>query len=91
VLFEIQDFAGLGLVTAMAYDGLDRPVSVSLPGGGQTLYAYDATTNPWANNLASVTRVPNTAGPPNLVTAYTYEATFDVAPTFIQLGVESGG
>ena len=35
---------------SLAYDGLDRMVSTTLPGGGETRYAYDATTNPWANN-----------------------------------------
>ena len=55
-LFEIQDAAGLNRVTTNAYDGLDRLTSTTQPEGNSVAYAYDATLNPWANNVASITR-----------------------------------
>jgi len=45
-------------VTTKAYDELGRQVSTTLPGGDGSVIAYDGVVNPWANNLASVTRTP---------------------------------
>ncbi len=69
--FDIQDYAGQGLMTSRLYDGLGRLVQTTLPEGGQTLYSY-ASANAWANNIASVTQVPKPGAspPPSLVTSY---------------------
>jgi RHS repeat-associated protein len=77
-LFDIQDYATLGLTTRYLYDGLDRTVQVTQPEGGSTTYTY-STTNPWANNVATVTKVPKpgSSPPASLVTAYTYDTTFN--------------
>ncbi len=81
-LFDIQDYAGLDLQTATLYDGLDRPGTVTLPEGGSTAYTY-ATTNPWANNVASVTRTPKPGSLLSPLTmSYTYDPTFN-KPTSI--------
>ncbi|CAN5129292.1 hypothetical protein BH10PSE6_BH10PSE6_20880 [soil metagenome] len=76
--FNIQDYAGQGLTTSWLYDGLGRLVRTTLPEGGRTLYSY-ASTNAWANNIASATRAPKPgASPPaSLVTSYTYHPTFN--------------
>ncbi|MEA1677476.1 RHS repeat-associated core domain-containing protein [Nitrospirillum sp. BR 11163] len=69
---------GVVNVTASQYDGLDRLVQTTLPERGSTSYAYAATVNPWANNLASVTR-PAKPGSPlaPLVTRYDYDGTWN--------------
>ena len=93
---DIQDQAGLNLVTKMTYDGLDRPLSTTLPegydaepGGMCTAaipliapatgrdcvrLAYEATVNPWANNVKSVTRVGKDQTT-TTVTSYVYDPT----------------
>jgi RHS repeat-associated protein len=77
-LFEIQDSAGQALTTTTTYDGLDRPITMTLPEGGQTVRTYDATTNPWANNVAQIERKPKPGAPlALLITTYTYEAAFN--------------
>jgi RHS repeat-associated protein len=65
---------GIVNVTLNQYDGLDRLTQTTLPEGGITSYLYDNTVNPWANNIASVTRTakPGSTLSP-LVTAYTYD------------------
>ena len=75
--FDIQDYDGLNLVTQMAYDGLDRLTRATLPlgynaQGDLTKYTYDTTLNPWANNVASMERVPRqqTVG---ITTRYVYD------------------
>jgi RHS repeat-associated protein len=77
-LFDIQDYGGFGLTTKFLYDGLDRTVSTTLPESGGTTYAYDAIVNPWANNVASVTRNPKPGSPLSpTTTTFTYEPTFN--------------
>jgi RHS repeat-associated protein len=77
VQFEIQDLAGLDRVTATLYDGLDRVSSVTQPEGGVTSLTY-ATTNPWANNVASLTRTPKPGSPLSpLTTTYTYDPIYN--------------
>jgi len=82
VLFEIQDLAGLDRVTARLYDGLDRVSSVTQPEGGVTSFTY-GTTNPWANNVASVTQTPKPGSPlSSRTTSYTYDPLYN-KPTSI--------
>ncbi|MBI2739224.1 MAG: RHS repeat-associated core domain-containing protein [Rhodospirillales bacterium] len=76
-LFDIQDYAGLGLVTKFSYDGLDRLSSTVLPGGGGTSYTYATAPNPWANNVATVTRSAASGPLSPTVTSYIYEPTFN--------------
>lgn len=75
VQFDLQDEAGLGLLTKTLYDGLDRPSLVTLPEGGTIGYSYDTAINPWANNVASVTRNPKPGSP--LSTSFTYDLAFN--------------
>ena len=53
-MFEIQDAAGLNLVTKNLYDGLDRLTSSTMPEGNKTSYAYDTGTNPWAMKAGEI-------------------------------------
>lgn len=46
---------GVVNVTTNQYDGLDRLTLTTLPEHGTAAYSY-AAANPWANNIASVTR-----------------------------------
>jgi len=65
---------GAGNKTTTTYDGLDRPISVTLPEGGTTTIAYDATVNPLANNIASITRNPKPGSPLSaLTTRFSYD------------------
>jgi YD repeat-containing protein len=76
--FDVQDLAGLDLISGFSYDGFDRLVASKLPEGGSTTYTYDTTVNPWANNVASVTRNPKPGsllGPST--TTYAYEPLFN--------------
>ena len=73
-MFEIQDAAGLNPVTSNLYDGLDRSVSSTFPEGNSVSTAYDTTTNPWANNVASITR---TAKPGSSLSPTTTSFTYD--------------
>jgi YD repeat-containing protein len=73
--FDIKDIAGLDLVTAMRYDGLDRLTSTTMPEGNNLAYTY-STTNPWANNIATVTRNKKPTSPLAPTTqSFTYEPT----------------
>ncbi len=77
-LFDIQDYTAQGLTTRYLYDGLDRPIGVTQLEGGSSTYTY-STANAWANNIATVTKVPKPGAspPPSLVTAYTYDPIFN--------------
>ena len=76
--FDIQDYAGRDLVTTYVYDGLDRLFETILPEGGGTVYFYDGGTNPWANNVAAIFRVPKPSSPlPATETAYIYDPLFN--------------
>ena len=72
--FDIQDQAGLNLVTKMTYDGLDRPITTTQPEGDATSYVYDTTVNPWANNIANMTRI-NKDATATATTNYVYDPT----------------
>jgi RHS repeat-associated protein len=72
--FDIQDLAGLNQVTKNVYDGLDRPVLTTLPEGNSVATAYDQSVNPWANNVASITRNPKPgSGLSATTTSYKYD------------------
>jgi len=73
-LFDIQDAAGLDRVTVNAYDGLDRLGTTTAPEGDRVGFTYDAAVNPWANNIATVTRTakPGSVLAP-LVQSFTYD------------------
>ncbi len=78
VLFEIQDLAGLNRVTKHLYDGLDRLSSTTFPEGNSVVYTYASTSNPWAHNIASITRNPKPGSPLSATTAsFTYNATWN--------------
>ena len=78
LLFDLQDAADLSLLTSFTYDGLDRLTLVKLPEAGTTAYAYEAITNPWANNIASITRTPKPGSPLSpSTTTYVYEPKFN--------------
>jgi RHS repeat-associated protein len=82
-LRDILDLAGLDRVTTYAYDGLDRLISVTAPEGNSVSYTYITATNPWANNVGTVTQTPKSGSPLSaLTTTYTYDATFN-KPTSI--------
>jgi YD repeat-containing protein len=82
VNFNIGDLAGLNRVTATLYDGLGRPTQVTFPEGGSTMYAYDGSTNPWANNVASITRVAKPGAPlANTTQSFTYDPTSNKVAT----------
>src|SRR5262249_31338486 len=74
---------GVVNVAASQYDGLDRLTLTTSPEGGTTAYAYAIAVNPWANNVASITRTPKPGSPLSpLVTSFTYDPTFN-KPTSI--------
>ena len=76
-LFEIQDLAGLDLVTSTLYDGIDRPYLVTQPEGGATLYAYYIAPF-YANNISLITRMPKPGSSlPNLFTSIVYDVTWN--------------
>lgn len=54
--FDIQDSSGLNRVTTNGYDGLDRLISTTMPEGNSLVYTYDGASNPWASNIATITR-----------------------------------
>lgn len=76
-LFDVQDYAGLNLVTKFLYDGLDRLSLTTLPEGGGTSYSYATTPNPWANNVALVVRNPKSGPLSPSTTSYTYDSLFN--------------
>jgi len=72
--FDIQDQAGLNLVTKMTYDGLNRPSTITQPEGDSTAYVYDTGVNPWANNISIMTRI-NKDLTATATTNYVYDPT----------------
>ncbi len=69
---------GLVNVTTNQYDGLDRLTLTTLPEGGTTAYAYATTVNPWANNIASITRTAKPGSPLSPLTAsFTYDPIYN--------------
>jgi YD repeat-containing protein len=78
VLFEIQDLAGLNRVTKHLYDGLDRLRSTTFPEGNSIASTYASTVNPWAHNIAAITRIPKPGSPLAATTTnFTYNATWN--------------
>ena len=56
------------------YDGLDRLTLTTLPEGGTTTLSYATAVNPWANNIASITRTAKPGSPLSpLVTSFAYD------------------
>jgi RHS repeat-associated protein len=88
VLFDIQDFAGLNLITANVYDGRDRFVSITQPEGNSVAFTYDNATNLWANNVTSIARNPKPSSPLSSTTqTFTYDSIWNkVATTTDALG-----
>ena len=65
-------------VTTNQYDGLDRLTLTTLPEGGTAGYSYVTAVNPWANNIASITRTakPGSSLSP-LTTSFSYDPIYD--------------
>lgn len=61
-------------VTSFQYDGIDRLTLTTLPEGGSNAIVYDTSVNPWANNIASITRSPK---PGSLLSPTTASFTYD--------------
>lgn len=76
-LFDISDYDGLALLTKSAHDGLDRLISTILPSGLTTSYTYATSPNPWANNVATVTRSAPSGPLSPTVTTSSYEPSFN--------------
>jgi RHS repeat-associated protein len=75
---EIQDLAGLNLVTVNAFDALDRLVSTTAPEGRAVGYTYDSRSN-----VLTVTSTPKPGSPlAPQVTTYRYDPIFN-KPTSI--------
>ena len=55
-------------------DGLDRLTLTTLPEGGTTALSYATAVNPWANNIASITRTAKPGSPLSpLVISFAYD------------------
>jgi len=68
---------GVVNVTANQYDGLDRLTLTALPEGGTTAYSY-AAANPWANNIAAITRTAKPGSPLSpLTTSFAYHPIYN--------------
>jgi RHS repeat-associated protein len=79
---NLIDIDELGRKTVNTYDGLDRLVATTLPEGGSIAFAYDATTNPWANNIAAITRNPKPGSPLSaIVQSFTYDSLWNKVAT----------
>jgi len=78
VFFDTVQQNGTVDITTNQYDGLDRLTLTTLPAGGTAAYVFATNLNPWANNIASVTRtaVPGSPLQP-LETQYTYDSIFN--------------
>ena len=73
---------GVVNVTLNQYDGIDRLIGGTAPEGDNDAIAYDALNNPWANNIASVTRNPKPgSGLTAIVQTYTYDANWNKVAT----------
>ncbi len=69
---------GVVNVTTNQYDGLDRLTLTTLPEGGTTAFSYAAAVNPWANNIASVTRTAKPGSPLSpLTTSFAYDPIYN--------------
>ncbi len=61
-------------VSTSLYDGIDRLLLSTAPEGDTVAYSYDASVNPWANNVALVTHNPKPLSPlPVILESYTYD------------------
>ncbi len=68
----------LGYKTDYVYDGLNRQISATYPEGNQTLWSWDANTNP-----LTVTQVPKPgSGLSNVVDTFTYDPTWAKGKTY---------
>jgi RHS repeat-associated protein len=67
---------GAGNKTIYQYDGLDRLKAVFFPELGSLLYFY-TTTNPLANNVASVTQFAKPGFSGGTFTSYTYDGVYN--------------
>jgi RHS repeat-associated protein len=83
VFYDTAQNNGVINVTTHQYDGLDRLTETTLPEGGSASYAYAASANPWANNVASIVRTakPGSSLSP-LTTSFTYDPIYN-KPTMI--------
>lgn len=70
---------GVVNVWSDSYDGQDRLVTATLPGGGKTIYAYSLDFN---NNITQVQNFPK-SGSPLPATIFTYDPVFN-EPTSIK-------
>jgi RHS repeat-associated protein len=69
---------GVVNVTTNQYDGLDRLTLTTLPERGTTAYSYATAVNPWANNIASITRTAKIGSPlAPLTTSLQYDAIYN--------------
>lgn len=73
--------AGAGNLTTYTYDGLDRVLTVKLPGGNSATYAYDTYSNPLS---VTQTPAPGSSLAP-LTTTFTYVAPIAAMPNFKQV------
>ncbi len=65
---------GVVNVATNQYDGLDRLTLTTLPEGGTIAVSYATAVNPWANNVASVTRTAKPGSPLSpLTTSFAYD------------------
>jgi RHS repeat-associated protein len=61
-------------VSANVYDAADRLIEATTPEGMTTVLAYETAVNPWANNIASITREPKSGSPLSPTTqSFTYD------------------
>ena len=69
---------GVVNVTTNQYDGIDRLTLTTLPEGGTTAYSYATAVNPWANNIASITRTAKPGSPLSpLTTGFAYDPNYN--------------
>jgi RHS repeat-associated protein len=65
-------------VSTNQYDGLDRLTLTTLPEGGTTAFTYASAVNPWANNIASITRTAKLGSPLSpLTTSFSYDPIYN--------------
>ena len=70
---------GVVNVTANQYDGLDRlTLTHAARGVAPTAYSYATAVNPWANNVASITRTAKPGSPLSpLTTSFSYDPVYN--------------